>query len=133
MSHAEPIVPPATLGILGGGQLGRYFVVAARTMGYRTVVLEPDVHSPAGAVADVHLMAPYDDPAALTEMGRQCAVVTTEFENPPANALQQLAAATLVRPSPDAIAIAQDRRTEKRFLAGLGVPTAPFAIIERDG
>jgi 5-(carboxyamino)imidazole ribonucleotide synthase len=124
------IVPPATLGILGGGQLGRYFVIAARTMGYRTMVLEPDPHAPAGVVADVHLVAAYDDAAALQRLAQQCAVVTTEFENPPASALRMLAEATLVRPSPASIAIAQDRRTEKRFLAGIGVPTAPFAVIE---
>jgi 5-(carboxyamino)imidazole ribonucleotide synthase len=125
-----PIVPPATLGILGGGQLGRYFVLAARTMGYRTMVLEPDPLAPAGAVADVHLVAAYDDPDALRQLAERCAVVTTEFENPPASALHQLASATLVRPSPGAIAIAQDRRTEKRFLADIGVPTAPFAVLE---
>ena len=86
------IVPPATLGILGGGQLGRYFVIAARTMGYRTMVLEPDPGAPAGALADVHLVAAYDDPAALARMAAECAVVTTEFENPPAAALARLAA-----------------------------------------
>ena len=86
------IVPPATLGILGGGQLGRYFVVAARTMGYRTMVLEPDRGSPAGALADVHVAAAYDDPAALDRLAAECAVVTTEFENPPAAALSRLAA-----------------------------------------
>jgi 5-(carboxyamino)imidazole ribonucleotide synthase len=127
---SEAIQPPATLGILGGGQLGRYFVIAARTMGYRTMVLEPDPHAPAGAVADVHLRAAYDDRAALQQLAQQCAVVTTEFENPPADALLLLAASTVVRPSPSAIAIVQDRRSEKRFLAGIGVPTAPFALIE---
>lgn len=126
----SPILPPATLGILGGGQLGRYFVIAARVMGYRTMVLEPDPLAPAGAVADVHLVAAYDDPAALRQMAEQCAVVTTEFENPPSSALQLLTDSIPVRPSPSAIAIAQDRRMEKRFLADLGVPTAPFAIIE---
>ncbi|MCU1359295.1 MAG: purK, partial [Ilumatobacteraceae bacterium] len=130
MTRPDAIVPPATLGILGGGQLGRYFVVAARTMGYRTMVLEPDPLSPAGAVADVHLVAAYDDPDALRQLAQQCAVVTTEFENPPASALQQLAEATLMRPSPHAIAVAQDRRIEKQFLADIGVPIAPFAIIE---
>lgn len=130
MTGAPAITPPATLGILGGGQLGRYFVIAARTMGYRTMVLEPDPHAPAGAVADVHLVAAYDDDDALAELAGACAVVTTEFENPPATALHQLAESTLVRPSPTAIAIAQDRRTEKRFLAGIDVPIAPFAIIE---
>jgi 5-(carboxyamino)imidazole ribonucleotide synthase len=130
MTPLEAIVPPATLGILGGGQLGRYFVIAARTMGYRTMVLEPDPHAPAAAVADVHLIAAYDDPVALGELAAQCAVVTTEFENPPAASLEQLAADTLVRPSPAAIGIAQDRRTEKRFLTDIGVPVAPFAVIE---
>ena len=124
------IVPPATLGILGGGQLGRYFVVAARTMGYRTMVLEPDPDAPAGALADVHLVAAYDDPDALAQLAAECAVVTTEFENPPAAALARLAADVAVRPSPHAIGVAQDRRREKRFLEAAGIPVAPFAVIE---
>lgn len=126
----RPIVPPATLGILGGGQLGRYFVMAARTMGYRTMVLEPDPAAPAGAVADVHLVAPYDDAEALAELAALCAVVTTEFENPPAAALEQLGRLTLVRPGAHAIAVAQDRRAEKRFLVEHGLPAAPFAVVE---
>ena len=131
---SAPILPPATLGVLGGGQLGRYFVMAARTMGYRTIVLEPDPGAPAGAAADLHLVAPYDDPEALAVLARECAVVTTEFENPPAAALESLAATTPVRPSPAAIAITQDRRAEKRFLASAGIPVAPFAVVddERD-
>lgn len=120
------IVPPATIGVLGGGQLGRYTVVAARLMGYGTVVLDPDPDAPAGRVADTHLVAPYDDPAALDELAAACAVVTTEFENPPAAALARLARDTRVAPSPEAVAVAQDRITEKRFVAGLGVPTAPW-------
>ena len=126
------ITPPATVGVLGGGQLGRYFVLAAHTMGYRTVVLEPDPSAPAGKVADVHLVADYDDPAALDQLGTQCAVVTTEFENPPASALARLAAHTTVHPSPGAIAIAQDRRAEKEFFRSIGVPTAPFVAIETE-
>jgi 5-(carboxyamino)imidazole ribonucleotide synthase len=125
-----PILPPATLGVLGGGQLGRYFVIAARTMGYRTMVLEPDPHAPAGAVADVHLVADYDDPSALEQLAVNCAVVTTEFENPPASALHHLAQLTIVRPSPAAIEIAQDRVREKRFLQSVGVPVAPFLVID---
>ncbi|MEZ5250698.1 MAG: 5-(carboxyamino)imidazole ribonucleotide synthase [Ilumatobacteraceae bacterium] len=128
--HATPILPPATLGVLGGGQLGRYFVMAAKTMGFRVVVLEPDPAAPAGAVADEHLVAAYDDPGALAHLAATCAVVTTEFENPPASALDELAAHTLVRPAPAAIAIAQDRRLEKRFLAGAGIPVGPFAVVE---
>ncbi|MGI9031047.1 MAG: 5-(carboxyamino)imidazole ribonucleotide synthase [Ilumatobacteraceae bacterium] len=124
------IVPPATIGVLGGGQLGRYTVVAARLAGYRTVVLDPDPAAPAGRVADEHLVAAYDDPDALDRLATMCAVVTTEFENPPADALSRLAADVVVAPSPHAVAVAQDRRSEKRFLSGLGVPTAPFAVVE---
>lgn len=126
------IAPPATLGVLGGGQLGRYFVMAARTMGYRTVVLDPDPHAPAGKVADEHLVAAFDDDAALQHLATNCAAVTTEFENPPAAAMEWLADHTVVRPSPSAIAITQDRRAEKRFLDAVGVPVAPFAVIETD-
>ena len=124
------VAPPAMLGILGGGQLGYYFAVAARTMGYRTMVLEPDPSAPAGRVADVHLVAAYDDPAALAQMGAECAVVTTEFENPPAAALTRLEATTVVRPSAAAIAIMQDRRLEKEFLVGIDAAVGPFAVIE---
>jgi 5-(carboxyamino)imidazole ribonucleotide synthase len=132
VSDLEPITPPACLGVLGGGQLGRYFVIAARTMGYRTMVLEPDPHAPAGGVADEHIVAPYDDDDALLRLGSACAVVTTEFENPPAHALHALAKITAVRPSHEAIAIAQDRRAEKRFLSGIGAPVAPYAIVEHE-
>ena len=103
------ITPPAMLGILGGGQLGRYFVMAARTMGYRTTVLEPDPHAPAGAVADVHLIAPYDDPAALRQLADTCAVVTTEFENAPAEALRAIEVDVPLRPSPGEIGRASCR------------------------
>ena len=126
----RPVVPPATLGVLGGGQLGRYLVLAASTMGYRTVVLEPDAAAPAGRVADVHLVAAYDDADALARLAAECDVVTTEFENPPAAALELLGRRALVRPGAHAIAIAQDRRAEKHFLAEHGFPTAPFAVVE---
>ena len=126
------ITPPATLGILGGGQLGRYFVMAARTMGYGTVVLEPDPHAPAGKVADEHIIAAFDDESALKHLAATCAVVTTEFENPPAAAMEFLALHTAVAPSGSAVAIAQDRRTEKAFLRTAGVPLAPHAVIETD-
>ena len=126
------IRPPATLGILGGGQLGRYFVLAARTMGYRTIVLEPDPTAPAGIVADVHLVAAYDDAAALQHLATACAVVTTEFENPPSAAMDWLSTHTVVRPSPAAVAIAQDRELEKAFLQDAGIPVAPCAVIETE-
>jgi len=131
MTTAEhhAITPPAMLGVLGGGQLGRYFVMAARTMGYRTTVVEPDPDAPAGKVADVHLVAAYDDPAALEQLAATCAVVTTEFENAPATAMEQLAEHVLVHPSPAAIAICQDRIAEKQFLEDIGVSVAPYVII----
>ena len=124
------IVPPATIGMLGGGQLGRYALVAARLMGYRTMVLEPDPNAPAGRIADVHLVAEYDDPGALGRLGEECEVVTTEFENPPAAALDTLAQRTLVAPSPSAVAVAQDRIAEKTFLVDAGVPVGPWAVAD---
>ncbi len=85
MTSLTPIVPPATLGILGGGQLGRYAVMAAASMGYRTIVLDPDPSAPAGLLAHEHLVAAYDDPDALRRLAFDCDAVTTEFENPPAD------------------------------------------------
>jgi 5-(carboxyamino)imidazole ribonucleotide synthase len=136
--RGTPIVPPATIGVLGGGQLGRYTIVAARLMGFGTAVLDPDPDAPAGKVVDDHLVAPYDDPAALDRLAATCAVVTTEFENPPAAALERLAGEIVVAPSAAAVSVAQDRIAEKRFLAELGVPTAPWSAadpqrVEGDG
>lgn len=128
----EPILPPAMLGILGGGQLGRYFVMAARQMGYRTAVLEPDPSCPAGAVADVHLLAPYDDTAALGQLADMCAVITTEFENAPASALVAIADRTTIRPAPGAIGITQDRIAEKAFLSQIGANVAPYRVIQSE-
>jgi len=128
----QPILPPAMLGILGGGQLGRYFVMAARTMGYRTTVVEPDPNTPAGKVADVHIVAAYDDPAALDQLAATCAVVTTEFENAPAAAMERLATRVPVRPSASAIAITQDRVAEKEFLVDIGVAIAPYMVVNTD-
>jgi 5-(carboxyamino)imidazole ribonucleotide synthase len=120
------ILPGATLGVLGGGQLGRMFVIQARTMGYRVMVLDPDPASPAGQMADVHLRAGYSDPQALDQLAAACAAVTTEFENVPAEALEHLARSCRVRPPVEAVALAQDRITEKTFLEGAGFSTAPF-------
>jgi 5-(carboxyamino)imidazole ribonucleotide synthase len=124
-----PVVPPATLGMLGGGQLGRYAVLAARQMGYRTIVLDPDPRAPAGALADEHLVAAFDDPTALDRLAGECAVVTTEFENPPAAGLARLAAATRVAPPPQAVAVAQDRIAEKAFLVAQGLPVGPYRVL----
>lgn len=126
------IAPPATLGMLGGGQLGRFFVLAAREMGYRVVVLDPDPHSPAGMVCDRHLIASYDDPDALNALASACAAVSTEFENVPAAALEYLAKFVPVRPSAAAVAIAQNRIREKTFLAEHGFSVGPFVVIRAD-
>ncbi|QND82418.1 5-(carboxyamino)imidazole ribonucleotide synthase [Chromobacterium vaccinii] len=124
------ILPPAMLGILGGGQLGRMFAVAAKTMGYRVAVLDPDENAPAAAFADRHIRAPYNDPAALRELADSCAAVTTEFENVNADAMRELARRTRVSPSGDCVAVAQDRIAEKAWINKAGLPTAPYLAIE---
>ncbi|MBA8733392.1 5-(carboxyamino)imidazole ribonucleotide synthase [Chromobacterium violaceum] len=124
------ILPPAMLGILGGGQLGRMFAVAAKTMGYRVTVLDPDENAPAAAFADRHIRAPYNDPAALRELADSCAAVTTEFENVNADAMRELARRTRVSPSGDCVAVAQDRIAEKAWINKAGLPTAPYLAIE---
>jgi 5-(carboxyamino)imidazole ribonucleotide synthase len=126
------ILPGATLGVLGGGQLGRMFAIRAREMGYRVLVLEPDPRSPAGAVADGQIEAAYDDREALTELAERCAAVTVEFENVPAGALEFLAARVPTRPSAGAVAVAQDRIKEKSFLQAAGFDTAPFAPVRTE-
>jgi 5-(carboxyamino)imidazole ribonucleotide synthase len=123
------ILPGATLGVLGGGQLGRMFTLQARTMGYRVVVLDPDPGSPAGQLADHHLRAGYTDPDALDQLARACAAVTTEFENVPAEALERLSAWVRVRPPGGAVATAQDRIGEKSFLEQHGFATARFRVV----
>lgn len=123
------ILPPAMLGMLGGGQLARFFVIAAHEMGYRVTVLDPDRNSPAGVLADVHLCAAYDDAAALAQMAQTCAAVTTEFENVPASTLRALADSVPVHPAASAVAICQHRVSEKNFLRDQGFPHAPYAEI----
>ena len=123
------ILPGATLGVLGGGQLGRMFTAEARRMGYRVLVLDPDPDAPAGQLADFHIARPWTDVDALTEMAEKCAAVTIEFENVPADVLRALVAYLPVRPRADAVATTQDRRDEKAFLRRLGVATADWAAI----
>lgn len=125
------INPPAMLGMLGGGQLGRFFVIAAHEMGYQVTVLDPDQNSPAGKIADVHLCANYDDANALKQIADTCQAVTTEFENVPATTLEQLAQSTVVRPSAQAVAIAQNRVLEKNFIKNAGLPVAPFVVVNQ--
>ncbi|WP_300339430.1 5-(carboxyamino)imidazole ribonucleotide synthase [Accumulibacter sp.] len=123
------ILPPATLGMLGGGQLGRYFVGAAHELGYLVWVLDPDPHSPAGLIADRHLRATYEDYAALDELAQGCAAISTEFENVPAGTLDYLAKFVVVRPSAAAVSVCQNRIAEKNFLRQNGLPVADFAAV----
>jgi 5-(carboxyamino)imidazole ribonucleotide synthase len=125
---------PATLGVMGGGQLGRMFVHAAQRLGYFTAVLDPDAQSPAGLVSHHHIQADYLDAAGLSKLASLCAAITTEFENVPAASLQTLAATRPVAPGAAAVAIAQNRIDEKAHLmacaAASSVSCAPYAVIE---
>lgn len=127
-SHAmfTPIFPPAMLGILGGGQLGMYFTLAAQKMGYHVTVLDPDPQSPAARFADIHLCDAFDSPASLNTLATTCKAVTSEFENVSAESLKYLAKRISVHPSADCFAIAQDRVAEKQFFRDSGFDTAPF-------
>ena len=126
------ILPGATLGVLGGGQLGRMFCVAARTLGYHIVVLDPDEGSPAGHIADEHIKADYVDKAALDLLASRCDAVTTEFENVPAESLRYLAKNTRVSPSADALEVAQNRDREKQYALKAGLSPAPYYFIQSD-
>jgi len=126
------ILPGATLGVLGGGQLGRMFCVAARTLGYHIIVLDPDEGSPAGRIADEHIKADYLDEAALGLLASRCDAVTTEFENVPAESLRYLAKNTRVSPSADALEVAQNRDREKQYALKAGLSPAPYYFIQSD-
>ena len=128
--NTDVILPGATLGVLGGGQLGRMFVHAAQAMGYFTAVLDKDPTSPAGLVSHHHIRTGYEDPQGLAELAKLCDAVTTEFENVPAGALNKLAETLPVSPAGSAVAIAQDRAAEKAHFMKCGVPCAPYAVIE---
>jgi 5-(carboxyamino)imidazole ribonucleotide synthase len=121
---------PVTLGVMGGGQLGRMFVQAAQAMGYFTAVLDPDPASPAGLVSHHHVQTDYLDAQGLAQLAQRCAAITTEFENVPAAALLTLGAQRPVAPGAEAVAIAQDRAREKAHFVHCGVPCAPYAVIE---
>ncbi|MBW8028509.1 MAG: 5-(carboxyamino)imidazole ribonucleotide synthase [Ferrovum sp.] len=118
-----------TLGLLGGGQLGRMFTSAARTMGFDVWVLDPDPDAPAAHFATRHLCAAFDDATALKLLADSCRAVTTEFENVPAETLSALASQVIVRPGARAVSIAQDRILEKTFLRNEGFPVGTFALI----
>ncbi|MBZ9659139.1 5-(carboxyamino)imidazole ribonucleotide synthase [Mesorhizobium sp. ESP-6-4] len=126
------LAPGSTIGIIGGGQLGRMLAMAAARLGYRVVVLEPQADCPAAQVANRQIVAAYDDPAALADLASASAVVTYEFENVPVAAAQTLAATVPVYPPARALEVAQDRLTEKSFLNGIGIPTAEFCPVDND-
>jgi 5-(carboxyamino)imidazole ribonucleotide synthase len=130
---ATQIKPSNSLGLLGGGQLGRMFVHAAQAQGFVVTVLEPDAHSPAGAAANTHLCADYSNPTALATLATTCTAVTTEFENVPANVLLELAHRLSVSPPASAVEICQHRALEKQCFMQAGVPCAPHALIEISG
>ena len=125
------IAPGAWLGLLGGGQLGRMFSMAAQSMGYRVMVVDPGDHSPAGDVADACVRADYLDERALSRLAADCAAVTTEFENVPAAALRRLAQDCFVSPDAVSVAVAQDRIHEKQFLAQV-VGVGPYAVVRAE-
>lgn len=129
MIPARFIPPGATLGVLGGGQLGRMFAQAAQIAGYGVAVLEADEAAPAAQVTGIHLAAQYDDPLALERLARDCAAVTVEFENIPVQSLHWLQSRVPLAPAPQAVAVCQDRAQEKALFARLGVPCAPHAVL----
>lgn len=130
---SAPILPGATIGVLGSGQLGRMFTIAARRLGYRVHTFSPDQDSPTGQVADHEVTASYDDLAAVSAFARDVAAVTFEFENVPSRTVEALGAGTVVRPSGHVLHVTQHRVREKTFLVGAGIPVAPFAVIEVSG
>ena len=125
----QAILPGATLGILGSGQLGRMFALSGKSMGYRVHTFSPDSDTPTGQVADREVAAAYDDLDAVREFARRVDVVTFEFENVPADTAAAAAESVPVRPGGDVLHIAQNRRREKEFLATHDFPCAPFRLV----
>ena len=124
-----PLSPGATLGVMGGGQLGRMFSQSASKMGYHVCVLDPSADSPAAEVSAVHIQAAYDDAEGLAELAQVCDAVTTEFENVPADSLRILQKSKVVSPPPEAVEIAQNRNREKTFFQQHGLPVNTFVPI----
>ena len=124
------IAPGATLGVMGGGQLGRMFVHAAQQMGYLAAVLDADPASPAGRIAHLHIESGYLDAQGLAQLAQHCDAITTEFENVPAAALVNLGAQRVVAPRAQSVAVCQDRALEKAHFDRCGVPCAPYAAID---
>ena len=125
----DPLPPGSIIGILGGGQLGRMLAVAAARLGLHCHIFEPAADPPAGEVARALTTAPYDDPDALAAFAADCDVITYEFENIPADALDRLGALKPIRPGREALRVSQDRLVEKEWLTDLGLTCAPFAPV----
>jgi 5-(carboxyamino)imidazole ribonucleotide synthase len=128
-ARTEVILPGATLGIVGGGQLGRMFALEARRMGYRVLVLDPGADAPAAQVADEHIQAPFDDPAAMRALAERSAVVTLEWENADVSTLREIERSVPVRPGPGVLEVAQHRVREKDAARSLGVLTAGYRAV----
>ena len=127
------LIPPGSvIGVLGGGQLGRMFAMAARRLGYRVHTLAPEHDTPTGQIADVEVVASYDDVDRVREFARAVDVVTFEFENVSATAAAAAEAEAIVRPSGHALHIAQHRLREKTFLRDHGLPVTPFAAVRSE-
>jgi 5-(carboxyamino)imidazole ribonucleotide synthase len=122
----EPILPGASIGVLGSGQLGRMFTFAARRMGYRVHTFSPDEDTPTGQIADLEVTAPYDDLDAVSAFARRVNIVTFEFENVPAPTAQAAASCAPVRPSGVILHTTQQRIREKDFLKSAGLPMTPY-------
>ena len=133
VQHARVSATPVkTIGVIGGGQLGRMFALDAKRMGYDVITLDPQEHSPTGQVADEQIVAAYDDMAAIEELGRRSDIVTYEFENIAIASVEHLERlGHRVRPSSSVLRVTQDRILEKTFVRECGIPTADFAPIER--
>ena len=127
--RASPLLPPATIGILGGGQLGRMLGFAARAMGYRIVVLDPDPDCPSAAIADQMIVGAYDDVAAARKIAVLANVVTYELEHVAASVVQAIAEMTPVRPGIEPLRVTQDRLAERRFVERAGIAVAPWRAV----
>ncbi|CAJ2231331.1 5-(carboxyamino)imidazole ribonucleotide synthase [Fructilactobacillus sanfranciscensis] len=124
------IVPPATIGIIGGGQLGRMMAEAAKPMGYNVIILDPQPNSPAGQVSDDQIIAEYDDVIALTKLAKRCDVLTYEFENVDTDALKQVSDLVSVTQGTNLLKVTSDRLLEKEFIQRAGLPVTNFANVE---
>lgn len=128
--NLSPILPGATLGMLGGGQLGRMFAVAASRLGYKVIVYAPETESPAGEVSHKHICAPYEDEERLLQFAREVQVISLEFENIPVATLERVSELAPVRPGPKVLGISQHRIKEKSTLQDAGFLVTPFLPVE---